>query len=85
VKSITAATQKLVEDAKAAQMSTAPSAAHGGGAVPHVDPTSSKYSLTQRQVNEIEAQARILKLEKEANAARLELTRLRKAEYGNGH
>ncbi len=76
VKSISSATQKLVEDAKAAT----PTGGAVAAAPPAVDPTS-KYSLTQRQVMEIEAQARILKLEKEAQAARLELNRLRKAEY----
>lgn len=46
-------------------------------------PGESKYSLTARQVMEIEAQARILKLEKDAESARLELARLRTAEYGH--
>lgn len=77
-KAINAAKLQLVDAAKAAAVGSS------AGQVPALRPTadpSSKYSLTSRQINEIEAQSRIIKLEKDAEAARQELARLRNAEY----
>ncbi len=61
---------------EAAKFASTPVAAP---AAPQVDP--GKYNLTGKQVKEIEAQTRLLKLEKEAQRAREELAKLRKNEY----
>jgi len=72
-KGITRATASLVEAAKLA--STPSPAPAPVSAIPD------KYSLTEKQVREIEYQTRLLQLEKETQEAREELLKMRKQEY----
>lgn len=71
---IARATAMLVEAAKLAQ-TPVPASPVQQPAVPD------KYSMTDKQIREIEAQTRLLQLEKETQRAREELLQMRKKEY----
>jgi len=74
-KAVTDATAKLVEAVQPPEPEPQP-------VVPA--PTNEKYSLTDKQVMEIETQTKILRLEREAEQARAELQKMRRDQYKKG-